>query len=42
MIGLFAVSEIFRYVLGLSADTSNVQAPAGNLFTGWGKLFKQY
>jgi putative tricarboxylic transport membrane protein len=42
MIGLFAVSEIFRYVLGMSADTSNVQAPAGNLFTGWGKLFKQY
>ena len=42
MIGLFAVSEIFRYVLGMSPDTSNVQAPAGNLFTGWGKLFKQY
>ena len=42
MIGLFAVSEIFRFVLGMSPDASNVQAPAGNLFTGWGKLFKQY
>lgn len=41
MIGLFAVSEVFRFVItpGIRATP---QAVAGSLFGGWGRLMKQY
>jgi TctA family transporter len=41
MIGLFAVSEVFRFVIspGMRATP---QAVAGSLFGGWGRLMKQY
>jgi putative tricarboxylic transport membrane protein len=42
MIGLFAVSEIFRFVLGLGGDAQPPQKSAGNLFTGWGAMMRRY
>ncbi|RCS22902.1 C4-dicarboxylate ABC transporter permease [Phyllobacterium salinisoli] len=42
MIGLFAVSEVLRTVAGGARQTPMVQASIGNLFKGWGQLFKTY
>ncbi|YBV96680.1 tripartite tricarboxylate transporter permease [Phyllobacteriaceae bacterium JZ32] len=42
MIGLFAVSEVLRTVAGGARRTPPVQVSIGNLFSGWGRLFKTY
>ncbi|PRD44887.1 C4-dicarboxylate ABC transporter permease [Phyllobacterium phragmitis] len=42
MIGLFAVSEVLRTVAGGARPAPMVQASIGNLFKGWGRLFKTY
>jgi putative tricarboxylic transport membrane protein len=41
MIGLFAVSEVFRFVISPRLQAVP-QAVAGNLFKGWGRMVVQY
>lgn len=42
MIGLFAVSEVFRSMATDVHLAATVQRVGGNLFRGWGRMFVQY
>ncbi len=42
MIGLFAVSEVFRAAASGAQHLPAPQASVGNLFKGWGRLFRTY
>ena len=42
MIGMFAVAEVFRYMLAPGGEPSQPQAAIGNLFRGWGDLLRRY
>jgi TctA family transporter len=42
MIGLFAVSEVFRAAASGARNMPTPQASVGNLFKGWGRLFVRY
>lgn len=42
MIGLFAISEIFRYAVSETELAAVPQAVVGSLFRGWGGLMRRY
>ena len=42
MIGMFAVAEVFRYLLAPGAEQAVPQGAIGNLFRDWGGMLRRY